>query len=83
MRRAQGVEDLLAAGGAKVWPVIPQISTPIRLALNTRDPEVRGWTCPHAQHSSLLRAWQLSACAPLAAAPTTTKLSQPRAAHGS
>ena len=36
----QGVEDLLAAGGSKILPVIPQLIMPIKTALNTRDPEV-------------------------------------------
>ena len=36
----KGVEDLLAAGGAKVLPVIPQLIIPIKTALNTRDPSV-------------------------------------------
>lgn len=36
----KGVEDLLAAGGQKVLPVIPQLIIPIKTALNTRDPAV-------------------------------------------
>ena len=36
----KGVEDLLAAGGARVLPVIPQLIIPIKTALNTRDPAV-------------------------------------------
>jgi hypothetical protein len=36
----KGVEDLLAAGGAKVLPVIPQLIIPVKTALNTRDPAV-------------------------------------------
>ena len=34
------MEDLLAAGGARVLPVIPQLIIPIKTALNTRDPAV-------------------------------------------
>ena len=37
---AQGVEDLLKAGGAKVLPVLPQLIIPIKTALNSRDPPV-------------------------------------------
>jgi hypothetical protein len=36
----KGVEDLLAAGGPRVLPVIPQLIIPIKTALNTRDPAV-------------------------------------------
>ena len=36
----KGVEDLLAAGGARVLPVVPQLVIPIKTALNTRDPAV-------------------------------------------
>ncbi|KAF8060600.1 Pacrg [Scenedesmus sp. PABB004] len=36
----KGVEDLLAAGGSRVLPVIPQLIIPIKTALNTRDPAV-------------------------------------------
>lgn len=36
----KGVEDLLAASGARVLPVIPQLIIPIKTALNTRDPAV-------------------------------------------
>ena len=36
----KGVEDLLAAGGQRVLPVIPQLIIPIKTALNTRDPAV-------------------------------------------
>jgi hypothetical protein len=36
----KGVEDLLAAGGARVLPVIPQLIIPLKTALNTRDPAV-------------------------------------------
>ncbi|KAF6264135.1 parkin-co-regulated protein [Scenedesmus sp. NREL 46B-D3] len=36
----KGVEDLLAAGGNRILPVIPQLIIPIKTALNTRDPAV-------------------------------------------
>eukprot|EP00879_Flechtneria_rotunda_P016550 GHRR01017319.1.p1 GENE.GHRR01017319.1~~GHRR01017319.1.p1 ORF type:complete len:333 (+),score=101.06 GHRR01017319.1:882-1880(+) len=36
----KGTEDLLAAGGNRVLPVIPQLIIPIKTALNTRDPAV-------------------------------------------
>ena len=36
----QGCEDMLAAGGPKILPVIPQIIIPIKTALNTRDHSV-------------------------------------------
>lgn len=36
----KGVEDLLAHGGNKILPVIPQLIIPIKTALNTRDPSV-------------------------------------------
>jgi hypothetical protein len=36
----QGVFDLLTHGQAKVLPVIPQLIIPIKMALNTRDPDV-------------------------------------------
>jgi hypothetical protein len=35
----QGCNDLLAAGGAKILPTIPQLIIPLKKALNTRDPE--------------------------------------------
>ena len=31
---------MLEKGGAKVLPVIPQLITPVKTALNTRDPEI-------------------------------------------
>jgi len=36
----EGVKDLLAKGGSKILPVIPQLIMPIKNALNTRDPDV-------------------------------------------
>merc|ERR1711906_67812 len=36
----EGTFNLLAKGGAKVLPVIPQLIIPIKTALNTRDPEI-------------------------------------------
>lgn len=36
----KGVEDLLASGGSKILPVIPQLIIPIKTALNTRDHSV-------------------------------------------
>lgn len=38
----QGTYDLLAKGDAKILPVIPQLIIPIKVALNTRDPEIVG-----------------------------------------
>ena len=38
--KLQGVEDLLAAGGDKVLPIVPQLIMPIKRALDTRDPQV-------------------------------------------
>jgi len=35
----KGCYDLLAAGGAKILPTIPQLIIPLKKALNTRDPE--------------------------------------------
>uniref|UniRef100_A0A1B0CV06 Parkin coregulated gene protein homolog n=1 Tax=Lutzomyia longipalpis TaxID=7200 RepID=A0A1B0CV06_LUTLO len=35
----QGVQDLLAHGGDKIYPVIPQLIIPIKNALNTRNNE--------------------------------------------
>lgn len=36
----KGVEDMLAAGGNKILPVVPQLIIPIKTALNTRDQDV-------------------------------------------
>jgi len=36
----EGVKDMLAKGGAKILPVVPQLMMPIKHALNTRDPEI-------------------------------------------
>jgi len=36
----QGTRDLLADGGSKILPVIPQLIIPIKTALNTRDPDI-------------------------------------------
>ncbi|CEO97863.1 Parkin co-regulated protein [Plasmodiophora brassicae] len=36
----QGTKDLLAKGGSKILPVIPQLIIPIKTALNTRDKEI-------------------------------------------
>jgi len=36
----QGVYDLLAKGGSKILPVVPQLIIPIKTALNTRDPAI-------------------------------------------
>ena len=36
----QGSYELLDNGGTKVLPVIPQLIIPIKVALNTRDPEI-------------------------------------------
>lgn len=51
---AQGVEDLLKAGGAKVLPVLPQLIIPIKTALNSRDPSVRPTCAPHVPHGYAL-----------------------------
>lgn len=40
MLALQGVNELLAKGGAKILPVIPQLIIPIKTALNTRNPEI-------------------------------------------
>jgi len=36
----QGCYDLLQHGGAKILPTIPQLIMPVKVALNTRDPEI-------------------------------------------
>jgi len=36
----EGTFNLLAKGGSKILPVIPQLIIPIKTALNTRDPDV-------------------------------------------
>ncbi|PRP82165.1 hypothetical protein PROFUN_10436 [Planoprotostelium fungivorum] len=36
----EGIKDLLSKGGSKILPVIPQLILPIKMALNTRDPEI-------------------------------------------
>merc|ERR1719152_683549 len=36
----QGVYDMLEKGGSKILPVVPQLIVPIKIALNTRDPEL-------------------------------------------
>jgi len=36
----QGSYDMLDKGGSKILPVVPQLIIPIKLGLNTRDPEV-------------------------------------------
>ncbi|XP_063218552.1 parkin coregulated gene protein homolog [Bacillus rossius redtenbacheri] len=36
----RGIEDMLAHGGARILPVIPQLIIPVKNALNTRSPEV-------------------------------------------
>ena len=36
----EGAFNLLAKGGSKILPVIPQLIIPIKTALNTRDPDV-------------------------------------------
>lgn len=36
----QGCYDLLEKGGAKILPTIPQLIIPIKMALNSRDPEI-------------------------------------------
>ena len=38
MLALQGVNELLAKGGLKILPVIPQLIIPIKTALNTRNP---------------------------------------------
>jgi len=36
----QGCYDLLAKGGAKILPTVPQLIIPLKTALNTRDPQI-------------------------------------------
>merc|ERR1711956_105733 len=36
----KGVEDLLAEGGQKILPVVPQLIIPIKTALNTKDKKI-------------------------------------------
>lgn len=36
----QGTLDMLAGGGTKILPTIPQLIIPIKTALNTRDPQI-------------------------------------------
>merc|ERR1711871_1671448 len=36
----EGTFNLLAKGGSKILPVIPQLIIPVKTALNTRDPDV-------------------------------------------
>jgi len=36
----EGTQNLLACGGSKILPVVPQLIIPLKTALNTRDPEV-------------------------------------------
>jgi hypothetical protein len=36
----QGCYDLLAKGGAKILPTVPQLIIPLKTALNSRDPEI-------------------------------------------
>jgi len=36
----QGCQDLLAKGGQKILPTIPQLIIPIKTALNSRDPDI-------------------------------------------
>merc|ERR1712154_113006 len=36
----KGVEDLLAEGGQKILPVVPQLIIPIKTALNTKDKRI-------------------------------------------
>eukprot|EP00928_Gymnodinium_smaydae_P011671 TRINITY_DN14280_c0_g2_i2.p2 TRINITY_DN14280_c0_g2~~TRINITY_DN14280_c0_g2_i2.p2 ORF type:complete len:305 (+),score=59.90 TRINITY_DN14280_c0_g2_i2:1007-1921(+) len=36
----QGTYDMLDKGGAKILPVVPQLIIPIKVALNTRDPQL-------------------------------------------
>jgi hypothetical protein len=37
---AQGCADLLAKGGSKILPTIPQLIIPIKTALNTKNPDI-------------------------------------------
>ena len=63
-----GVEDMLAAGGAKIVPVVPQLIVPIKAALNTRDHSASRWmrVCSHPTltfFTSLnTQAWCASRC---------------------
>jgi len=40
----EGVMNMLARGGSKILPVVPQLIIPVKTALNTRDPEVMSTT---------------------------------------
>lgn len=47
---SQGIHDMLAHGGAKVLPVIPQLIIPIRHALKTKNSEIICTTLKVLQH---------------------------------
>eukprot|EP00403_Amphidinium_massartii_P009065 CAMPEP_0178425578 /NCGR_PEP_ID=MMETSP0689_2-20121128/28794_1 /TAXON_ID=160604 /ORGANISM="Amphidinium massartii, Strain CS-259" /LENGTH=293 /DNA_ID=CAMNT_0020047243 /DNA_START=39 /DNA_END=920 /DNA_ORIENTATION=- len=36
----QGTYDMLESGGSKILPVVPQLIIPVKMALNTRDPDI-------------------------------------------
>jgi len=36
----QGAYDMMEKGGSKILPVVPQLIVPIKIALNTRDPQL-------------------------------------------
>jgi len=36
----QGAYDMMEKGGSKLLPVVPQLIVPVKIALNTRDPEL-------------------------------------------
>uniref|UniRef100_A0A673C7B5 PARK2 co-regulated n=1 Tax=Sphaeramia orbicularis TaxID=375764 RepID=A0A673C7B5_9TELE len=46
----QGVHDMLDHGGPKIQPILPQLITPIRKALNTRNRQVICTTLKVLQH---------------------------------
>ncbi|XP_015524329.1 parkin coregulated gene protein [Neodiprion pinetum] len=46
----QGIADLLAHGGPKILPVVPQLIIPIKTALNTKVPEIICTTMKMLQH---------------------------------
>lgn len=46
----EGVKDMIASGGSKILPVIPQLIIPIKNALNTKDPDTVCETLKILQH---------------------------------
>lgn len=46
----QGIQDMLAVGGHKIFPCIPQLIIPIKDALKTKDKQVMCTTLRILQH---------------------------------